>query len=60
MNIYNLDDESEQGNSHYVVKPNFMFKDVRPYVHGKVMIKIGLNRYKLRTKNIKLKFYQLI
>lgn len=61
MNIYNLVEEIEYGNSHYVGEPfdNFMFKEVRPYVHGKGMIKRGLYRYKLRTKNIKLKFYNI-
>ena len=46
MNIYNLVGEIEHGESHYVGEPfdNFMFKEVRPYVHGKGMIKRGLYR----------------
>lgn len=62
MITYDLIEEVEHGNSHYVRGPfdDFMFKEVRPYVHGKGMIKRGLYRYKLKTKNIKLKVYKLI
>ena len=58
MTIYNLANETEHGESHYVGDPFdfFMFKEVRPFIHGKRMIKINLCRYKLRVKNIKLKF----
>jgi len=57
MTIYNLIGKVEHGNSHYVGESfdNFMFKEVRPYVHGKRMIKRSLYRYKLITK-----FYKLI
>ena len=62
MSIYNIVAGGiEHAESHYAGEPfdNFMFKEVRPYVHGKRMIKRGLYRYKLITKNIKLKFYNI-
>lgn len=53
--IHDLIDEIEQG---CVWEPfdNFMFKESRPWVHGKSMIKRGLNKYKLKIKRTKILF----
>lgn len=58
MNIYNLVEEIEHGDSHYVGEPfdNFMFKESMPWIHSKSMIKRSLNRYKLKIKRMKILF----
>lgn len=54
ISIYSL----EEGESHYFKEPidNFMFKETRPWVHSKSMIKRSLNKYKLKTKRMKILF----
>lgn len=58
MIMYNLIEEIEYGNSHYIGEPfdNFMFKETRPWVHSKSMIKRSLNKYKLKIKRTKILF----
>jgi hypothetical protein len=54
MSIYSL----EEDDLHYFKDPfdNFMFKETRPWVHSKSMIKRSLNKYKLKIKRMKILF----